>query len=268
MMSTDFGSEPGQNRSPEQSSAGFPTETRQHDRFCLEFLLETRGTSSYIVNNMLWHTAIKNFRLPLLVAVLAFSTFVNERNASGAIPEDVPPAALISGFRAPWVSEKIEYYSIDGASEKELVCQLQEKGCHASDGRTYDSVTRWHITWDYDYDRTERGCAAEDFKASVDITYRFPLWLPADTAPESLIENWSRYIMNLELHERGHRDMAVDAAMVLSQDIANLPPFERCRDLDRAISSLVRDRTAKLNASSVSYDDTTSHGSTQGASFP
>jgi len=66
------------------------------------------------------------------------------------------------------------------------------------------------------------------------------------------MDGWKRYLISLVMHEKGHRDMAVDAVIDLSFDVADLPPFPRCSDLDRAIRSIARDRNEKLNEDSRS----------------
>ena len=211
---------------------------------------------------------MKKLSITLIMAFFSLSTFAAEKHAYGANRDDGRPGRYAEGINAPIIREKIEYYDIEGISEKDLVCQLREKGCRTKDGGTYDSITRWRITWDYGYDRTSRGCAADDFQASIAITYTFPRWVETDAMQAPLVDSWKRYLMNLVLHEKGHRDMAIDAVVDLSLDVADLPPFPRCSDLDRAIRSIARQRTEKLNEDSRTYDAATGHGATQGAAFP
>ena len=211
---------------------------------------------------------MKNISISLLMAFLSLSTFTGDKNALGANRDNGHPRRSEEGINVPVIREKIEYYDIGGISEKELVCQLREKGCRTKDGGIYDSITHWRITWDYGYDQTSRGCAADDFQASIAITYTFPRWVETDGVAARLMDGWKRYLISLIMHEKGHRDMAVDAVIDLSFDVADLPPFPRCSDLDRAIRSIARDRNEKLNEDSRIYDAATGHGATQGAAFP
>ena len=211
---------------------------------------------------------MKNLSVPILMAVLSLSTFAAEQHSYGASDDDIRPSRSADAVNVPIIREKIEYYDVEGFNEKELVCQLREKGCRTKDGGTYDSITRWRIMWDYNHERTANGCAVDDFQASIAITYTFPRWVETDGVSATLLDRWKRYLMNLVAHEKGHRDMAIDAAIDLSFDISDLPPFPRCSDLDRAIRSFVRQRTEKLNEDSRIYDAATGHGATQGAAFP
>lgn len=168
----------------------------------------------------------------------------------------------------PVVKETYEYYEIEGNSEDQLRSEMCRNGCKWKDGRTYDSVTNWHVKWDYDYDRTPQTCSADSFRATVDITFRYPKWVRTDDVPGPLAAKWDSYMKSLVEHETGHRDMAVEAATELSRAVAGLPPAPTCAELDRAVRSLCHDRLKKLNAEAQEYDEATRHGSVQGAVFP
>ena len=168
----------------------------------------------------------------------------------------------------PVVNEKYEYYEVRANNEKDLRCQLTDHGCRWNDGKKYDSVTSWYVTWDYGYNRTPRGCSAESFKATVDITFRFPKWVRTDDAPQTMVDKWDAYMKSLVTHENGHRDMAVSAAAELHREVASLRPAPSCADIDREVKLLCRERMERLNQEQKDYDATTVHGATQGAKFP
>jgi predicted secreted Zn-dependent protease len=168
----------------------------------------------------------------------------------------------------PVVNEKYEYYEVRGNNEKDLRCQMTDHGCRWSDGRKYDSVTSWYVTWDYGYNRTPQGCSAESFKAIVDITFRFPKWVRSDEAPQAMTDKWDAYMKNLVAHENGHRDMAVAAAADLYREVSSLRPAPSCAEIDRKVKMLCRERIEQMNQDQKEYDATTVHGATQGAKFP
>ncbi len=181
---------------------------------------------------------------------------------------DKSAADRIQHMAQPLVTEKYEYYDIKGNCEKDLRSQMRRKGVNWSDGMTYDSMTSWHVKWDYDYDRTPRGCSTEGFRVIVDITFLYPKWTPEGGAPEALVEKWGGYIKHLEDHENGHRDLAVEAAVQLSRAVAALPPVHTCAEVDHYVKALCRERMDMLNDEEKTYDETTVHGSKQGALFP
>jgi len=168
----------------------------------------------------------------------------------------------------PLVREKYEYYEIRGNSEKELSCQITQNGCSWNDGKKYASVTSWNVKWSYGYRRAPQGCSAESFTTTVDITYRYPKWVRTDGAPQILVGTWETYLERLLVHEKGHRDMAVEAAADLARAVSKLPVARSCAELDREVRALGRGRITTLNVLERQYDATTKHGTTQGAIFP
>jgi predicted secreted Zn-dependent protease len=169
---------------------------------------------------------------------------------------------------APAVREKHELYEIMGDGEKELRDQLTRQGIAWSDGKKYASVTSWHVTWDYEHERSLQSCSAEAFQATAEITIRYPKWVRTDAAPQELADKWDGYLASLIEHEQGHRDMVVEAVEDLTRAVALLPAATTCAELDRRIQSLCHERMVKLNDDAKEYDASTLHGAEQGAVFP
>jgi predicted secreted Zn-dependent protease len=170
--------------------------------------------------------------------------------------------------QAPVVKEMYEYYEVKGSSEGQLRNELCRNGCQWKDGKTYDSVTNWHVKWDYDYDRAPETCSADSFKVFVDITFRYPKWVRTDGVLQALVDKWDSYVKSLVEHESGHRDMAVAAAADLSRAVTAMPPAPTCAELDRRVRVLCHERMKRLEDEAKAYDADTHHGSTQGAVFP
>lgn len=168
----------------------------------------------------------------------------------------------------PVVTEKYEYYEIRGSSEQELRSQMLKNGCTWEDGKKYDSVTSWSWTWDYGTGHTSQTCSADDFAIALEITFRLPKWVRTDDVPQPLVDKWDGYLKNLTMHENGHRDRVMDAALELSGAVARLPRALTCSDRDRKVRALNSKITAQLNEAQQAYDATTDHGAKQGALFP
>jgi predicted secreted Zn-dependent protease len=169
---------------------------------------------------------------------------------------------------APAVREKHVFYEIKGSGAKELRDQMTRQGIAWSDGEKYDSITSWHVTWDYERERSLQSCSAEAFQATAEITIRYPKWVRTDAAPQELADKWDAYLASLIEHEEGHRDMVVEAVNDLTRAVAQLPAAPTCAELDRRVRSLSHERMAKLNDDAKEYDAATLHGAEQGAVFP
>lgn len=205
------------------------------------------------------------FILLMTVAVTAFAE--DNRTVAANLEKDLslPKKNIIL---PPLITEKYEYHEICGCSEKDLHCDLTQKAIRCDDGKKYDSVTKWKVTWDYDYNRSAQTCFADSFRLMVDIIVHLPKWVSMGDAPQFLVDKWDSYIANLTLHENGHRDRVLDAATELVQAVAELPPARTCADLDRKVQTLCRVRMQKLVEEQKEYDTITKHGHAQGVSFP
>lgn len=205
------------------------------------------------------------FLLLMTVAVTAFAAQDRvqvasvDKNIGTHIKKQVVP---------PVVNETYEYYDVRGNGEKELRCQMNHSGCMWEDGKRYDSVTSWHVKWDYDYDRAPNSCSAASFQATLEVTYRYPKWIRPDNVPPALVDKWDGYMKNLIAHEKGHRDLAAEATADLSRTVGSLPPATTCAALDQELRKVCRLRMKKLNDDEKEYDEATHHGATQGALFP
>jgi len=169
---------------------------------------------------------------------------------------------------APVVREKHELYEVTGCGEIELRDQMTRQGTAWSDGKKYDSVTSWHVTWDYEHYRSLQSCSTEAFQATAEITIRYPRWVRTDDAPQELADKWDGYLASLIEHEKGHSDMVVKAVEDLTRAVALLPAAPTCAELDLLVRSLCHKRMAKLNDEAKEYDAATLHGAEQGAVFP
>jgi predicted secreted Zn-dependent protease len=191
----------------------------------------------------------------------------NDKIVVANVDKDLPfrqkPAVL-----PPVVTEKYEYYDVNGICEKDLQFQMRQKGITWTNGKKYNSTTSWHVKWDYGYNDASQACSPDSFRVVVEITFRYPKWVGTAEAPQPLVDKWNSYMQHLVLHENGHRDMAVEAATELVHAVAALPPAPDCAKLDRELRSLSRARMNKLNDDEKQYDTTTMHGYTQGAVFP
>jgi predicted secreted Zn-dependent protease len=203
----------------------------------------------------------------LLVTIAAFA-FAGEEGA------DHSPVDINNSLQAtcsvipPVVTEKYEYYEVCGICEKDIQCDLKQKCITWNDGKKYDSVTNWKFKWSYGYSITSSACRADSFTVTVDVVFMLPKWTQTADAPPQLVDKWNKFISNLMIHERGHRDLAVAAAEELSRAVGELPPARTCADLDKEVQDLGHLKMKSLNEKQKAYDLYTNHGKKQGAVFP
>lgn len=211
--------------------------------------------------------SMKGINACLMMLAVAATAFADGNHADAGSDRERSPRNR-SSFVPPAIKEIYEYYEVCGCTEKDLQCDLKQKGCSISNGKKYDAVTRWKITWDYDHNRESSACHADSFRVNVEVTFRYPKWVRNGDARPELVEKWGAYLNNLILHENRHRDIVVEAAQALSRAVAELPPVRTCAELDRSVQALSRSRMAKLIEDQNAYDAVTNHGRAEGALFP
>ncbi len=210
----------------------------------------------------------KGIKLFFVLMAVAVTSAAGEKNSNLAISDRKFPTQMQNSVVPPRVKEKSEYYEVFGCCEKDLQCELKQKCITWNDGKKYDSVTNWKVKWDYGHDRTPQTCTTDSFTVTIDVTFHLPKWARNGDVPRQLAEKWDTYMEKLMMHEKGHRDRAVEAATELTRAVAELPPVRTCAELDQVVHSLCRTRLDKLIEDQKDYDTATKHGVLQGAVFP
>ncbi len=211
---------------------------------------------------------MKGITALLLFMTVAGTASAGSENFAAVEAGTAPPGQRGNSIAPPVIAEKYEYYEVCGCCEKDLQCDLKQKCIRWNDGKKYDSVTNWKITWDYDHNPGGQSCTPDSFRVTVDVIFHLPKWVPTKEAPRRLVDKWDGYMRSLLTHEKGHRDIAVKAAAELSRKVAQLPSVLACSELEREIHDLSRKQMRILDGDEKRYDAETGHGYTQGAIFP
>ncbi|HEY9878038.1 MAG TPA: DUF922 domain-containing Zn-dependent protease [Leptolyngbyaceae cyanobacterium] len=169
---------------------------------------------------------------------------------------------------SPTVSTHYRYYPISGNSVTELRNQMNRQGpMDPTEGRRYDAKTDWYVRWAYSHATSGRGCSIRSLTTDVEVTITYPQWVPTSRADRSAIAEWQRYMSALQLHENGHKDNGIAAGQSIVQTLSHLPAYSSCQQLDTAANAAAQSVIRQYNQQDVHYDQTTHHGSSQGAVF-
>jgi predicted secreted Zn-dependent protease len=184
---------------------------------------------------------------------------------SSALPASPSPAPTSS--RAPIpdvaVSTSTNDYEISGVTENDLRAQMDALGPSG-----FDAYTAWLVRWTYPDVASDAGCAAGPVKVSVLIVYTFPQWDAPPDAPADLVEKWNAYVAALQLHEEGHKDIALEAGNEVRKALSALKAYPSCEALRQSADAAGESVLDKYRRQEAQYDQTTDHGATQGARFP
>jgi predicted secreted Zn-dependent protease len=110
--------------------------------------------------------------------------------------------------RADWRPvERMEPYSISGATGAELYASIGANGPKAGVGRVI-AYTDFKLTWSRDYRESGGACTLATARPKLVITYRLPK--PKGKLPPATAKLWQAFIDGVEAHERVHGEMIVD----------------------------------------------------------
>lgn len=176
-------------------------------------------------------------------------------------PRATETARLDAGHSGVTVSAPVTRYPITATTVADMRAQVRRDG-PLIDGRRWDGAVHWRMQWRYMVAREATGCTVKNPQVSVTAAITMPQWLPAAEADDETKLWWRRYESGLMTHERGHAQIAVDAAGALRRALltARAPT---CDDLRRDIAALGERAIAQLKGKQADYDLQTRHGGIQ-----
>ena len=176
--------------------------------------------------------------------------------------------APLAAARGPKVKTTYEYYDIGGKSAPDIRKKLNHRGIRWTDGKVYDAVTKWHVRWNYRYERVDGRCQITSVTTHVDVVIKMPRWTGQNEADEALKDRWDNYFRALHGHELGHRNFGIKAAAEIEREISELDPSLDCAELGAAANAIGHRILDKYRRLEIAYDRETRHGYTEGAVFP
>lgn len=172
-------------------------------------------------------------------------------------------------FEAPKINDTIEYRDISGNNQDALAAALRQVGSSNQNGDRFAASTRWQLRWNF---RVEQhpgaSCGLASAKTELDIHMTLPRWMPPKKASPVLVKRWNTFADALRKHEDGHRDIAIEAARVVTDRVGAVPSENDCATLKKRLERIADDTLREYKDKESSYDVTTMHGQTQGATFP
>ena len=167
------------------------------------------------------------------------------------------------------VQERLEHYLIRGRTAEALLSEMQAKGPPGTfePGKRYFARAEYSVSWRYQFSEDPSGCAITELDVSVDTTYTYPLWEDRDKASAKLNGYWDYFLSRLEIHERGHGDLALATGVDAAKALKALTSQPTCDALKTAINAAAKGAMKKGDAKQRAYDRETNHGETQGAWF-
>lgn len=156
-------------------------------------------------------------------------------------------------------------YTVYGATTKEISNQIHTCSPVVHGGSRYAASAEYAINWSYNYKADETGlCSIVDARVGLHIVKLLPKWQPIGSPSNLLQSKWNVFITNLNRHEDGHASIDMRYAEKLLADLSSFPPME-CSQIDAAANAKAKYTINELNIANETYDNSTNHGTTEGA---
>ncbi len=160
-------------------------------------------------------------------------------------------------------------YTIVGKTATELRSQLNQLGpINQDEGKRFDASTKWDLDAQFTSGGKKGSCKIKTVKVTVQTTFMLPQWTPANGTSQSLITQWQKYLVALQNHENGHKQLGIDAGNDFLSRLKAMPPASSCGELNQKATTERDAVKAAFKQKHKDYDKTTNHGATQGAVFP
>jgi predicted secreted Zn-dependent protease len=176
--------------------------------------------------------------------------------------------AMVHATASPTVKRRDETYDVTGSSLRELRQMIDRNGpVNKDDGKRYDGLTQWSLTWDYQLKRRGKVWIVSGRTVLLDIKVLTPRWTDFQNTPGALRTQWRIYRSNLLRHEEGHVKIALRAARAVDK---YLGVCGASSSLDKLKIDIQKNTTALLKQYrkiDQDYDQRTHHGTTQGVSL-
>lgn len=164
----------------------------------------------------------------------------------------------------PVVREYYNYYPVDPESLEDILPSLRAASPIEQDGEVFFGDTDTSVSWQFWWQQQHGRCWIDKVTTAVEVNYTLPE-LHESTADASVRAIWRKWYPRLVLHERGHSDLALKAAMDIETSILAMDAGSSCEQLEVDANKLGARFIAELQQLDKHYDETTSHGKSQGA---
>lgn len=149
-------------------------------------------------------------------------------------------------------------YTIRGTTSADLRAQMDRLGPTAT-GQHWDAVESWSISWTCPTS-ADGSCVLSSATVNYTNTVNSPAWTPPSGVDTSLVAAWSKYMIALRTHEKGHVDLTVAGV----PSVLDALHKATCTSANAAANAALD----RIRHRQTDYDAATNHGATQGARFP
>jgi len=179
------------------------------------------------------------------------------------------PLNLAAGQNGVQQLVDVQYYQVYGTTAAQVQSQIKQCSQIGQTDESFAATTNYTVNWQYGYNRDSASglCVATDAAVGVHVSQVYPNWNYTAGADPAYAAKWRAFVSHLQTHETGHRDLDLQYASKIEQDLKNVQTAD-CQSFKQAADGVANADIAALDQANLTYDMQTKHGLTQGAIIP
>ncbi|MBC7746943.1 DUF922 domain-containing protein [Pedobacter sp.] len=183
---------------------------------------------------------------------------------------NITPTALSISVNQPGLSQLVDaprYYQLYGYTRAEVYRQLNNCMPMQANGQRIIASTDHVINTEFTHVARGSLCTISKVAVGVHISQLYPRWDDSSYATATYAARWQGFMSEVVEHENIHRDLDLQYANKILQDLQNLPPAP-CENIVRMALNSKDANIAALNQANANYDSSTNHSMIQAIIAP
>jgi len=164
----------------------------------------------------------------------------------------------------PKVIEITNEYIVIAKKPSSLSQVLNDASPVKEDGKIFHAHTDTYVDWKYWWTKRSDYCKLNRVETTVQITYILPK-LDISTRNTKVKKIWKKYLPAVVKHEKGHANIAINAAKEIEVELIKMEAYRNCDELSKKANQKAKAILNKYKPQHKTYDIKTDHGKTQGA---
>ena len=160
------------------------------------------------------------------------------------------------------IVESYRFYKVATKSKSNILEDLNNASPIREEGNVFHGYTRYDIKWKFWWKSNNNKCEVTKVETNLKLKYTMPSLISSNSEIKVI---WSNWYPNLEIHEKGHGDLAKDTAYKIDKKLTALGSKANCDLLKNEGNKIAYRLMANLKEANKIYDRKTNHGETQKA---
>lgn len=158
----------------------------------------------------------------------------------------------------PITNEEFIYYKIYPKTKYDLKKQLDMES-----PSKYHSNTKWDVTWDYKYKKTNTSCKITELNTYLDIKYTMPKIPISHGVKRKIRISFDNYYNALFKYEKKHSRIGLIASLEVERLLKKINA-KTCGKLEKKVDKIANKVIKKYRKKDIDLDRKTKHGAKSG----